>query len=234
MVSRSKSATSESCTYKQTGCVFLRYSKYSVCLSQDHYVKKYPQIMLKIHEAGWGRRGGAGERDAVFLPLCPVLPVCLIFSILFSVFFLFFFFWSSPPLWHPTSSACSGGKKKRRLHSNYPAGTAHEGYSGCIKFITDQRDRFRTLLLRRSLCFHIHYVSCATPWLLRSGPVVTLFPTSLLSFDDLGGRGREVIASSLWPEGGQWWTQHDSGKKYLGKITGKHRSVQQKKKPQED
>lgn len=150
-------------TNKQDVC-FLRYSKYSVCLSQDHYVKKYPQIMLKIHEVRWGRRGGAGEHDAVFLPLCPALPVYLIFSILFSVFFLFLFFLiqPTPPTSHILCMQRAGGEK-RRLHSNYPAGTAHEGYSGCIKFITDQRDRFWTLL-RLSLCFYIHSVSCATPW----------------------------------------------------------------------
>ena len=59
--------------------------------------------------------------------------------------------------------------KKCRLHSNNPAGTARGGYSGCIKFITDQRDRFWTLLLRRNLCFYIHQVTCATPWLSATG-----------------------------------------------------------------
>lgn len=52
------------------------------------------------------------------------------------------FFSFSPPLSTShilLSSACRG--EKRRLHSNYPAGSAHGDCWGCIKLITNQRQR---------------------------------------------------------------------------------------------
>lgn len=71
------------------------------------------------------------------LPQVCLRTDCLIFSILFSIFSH-----SALPFQHPTSfSPLHAEGKKRRLHSNYPAGSAHGDCSGCIKLITNQRQR---------------------------------------------------------------------------------------------
>ena len=166
---------------------------------------------------------------------------------LHSFLHFFFFFWSSPPLWHPTSfssSACSGGKKtKKTKNADSTVITQLELLVGATLAVLNSLLTRETDFEHSSsgaICvfifirLHVRHLDCRPQGAAGCRWGVTSFPTSLLSLDDLGGRGREVTASSSWPEGGQWWTQHDSGKKYLGKITGKHRSVQQKKKPRED